>query len=496
LNFFKIEYSFQILFKSMTVLEASGLTVNKNGKKVLDNISFKIESGQQWAITGPSGSGKTTLLKALTGEVFYSGFVNLPGENTMVLVGQQHYFKNLSNTSNFYYQQRFNSQDADDAITVEEDLRASINDDLTAKERLSALVDLFDIRRLFSERLIQLSNGENKRLQIVKALLLQPAFLLLDNPFIGLDVKSRQILEEVLDAIAHQGVHIIMVTTANNLPLFISNVLSLSINGSYSVGSIDQSLEHKENTRPSGQLFPDKELLRFLTEADTHHSFEFAVRMVNVNITYDHRILDNINWEVRRGERWSLSGPNGSGKSTLLSLVNADNPQAYANEIYLFDRKRGTGETIWEIKKKIGFVSPELHLYFGRDNTSFEVVASGLFDTIGLFRQISEEQSEPVTKWVQLLKIEHLQDKFLHQLSNSEQRLVLLARALVKNPPVLILDEPCQGLDDEQTELFKAIINDVCLTGNKTLIYVSHYNEEIPACVNKFIRLDNGKITT
>jgi molybdate transport system ATP-binding protein len=349
---------------------------------------------------------------------------------------------------------------------------------------------------LFSERLIQLSNGENKRLQIVKALLLQPAFLLLDNPFIGLDVKSRQILEEVLDAIAHQGVHIIMVTTANNLPLFISNVLSLSINGSYSVGSIDQSLEHKENTRPSGQLFPDKELLRFLTEADTHHSFEFAVRMVNVNITYDHRILDNINWEVRRGERWSLSGPNGSGKSTLLSLVNADNPQAYANEIYLFDRKRGTGETIWEIKKKIGFVSPELHLYFGRDNTSFEVVASGLFDTIGLFRQISEEQSEPVTKWVQLLKIEHLQDKFLPQLSNSEQRLVLLARALVKNPPVLILDEPCQGLDDEQTELFKAIINDVCLTGNKTLIYVSHYNEEIPACVNKFIRLDNGKITT
>lgn len=214
--------------------------------------------------------------------------------------------------------------------------------------------------------------------------------------------------------------------------------------------------------------------------------------MKNVNITYDKKILENINWEVLNGERWSLSGPNGSGKSTLLSLINADNPQAYANEIYLFDRRRGSGESIWDIKKKIGFVSPELHLFFDRGTSGFDAVASGLFDTIGLFRKINQQQIVIVTKWMQLLKISHLSRKLLFQLSGSEQRSVLLARALVKNPPLLILDEPCQGLDEEQTDLFKAIVNEICLTGNKTLIYVTHLAAEVPDCVTKSIRLENG----
>ncbi|HEX8461890.1 MAG TPA: ATP-binding cassette domain-containing protein [Segetibacter sp.] len=477
----------------MPVLEAKNISVNKNGKKVLDNISFSMEAGEQWAITGTSGSGKTTLLKVLTGEVFFTGTVTIGEGQTMVLVEQQHYFKNLSNTSNFYYQQRFNSRDAEDAITVAEELLSIINDDQDSKEELSALADLLDIKRLFNERLLQLSNGENKRLQIVKALLSQPEFLLLDNPFIGLDVKSRQTLEEILGKIAGKGVHIIMVTSANYLPAFITNVLSLSLNGSWSASKVNPVSWNQGYATPSASFLINQSLLQPLISQNNESFFEFAVRMINVNITYDHKILDNINWEVRRGERWSLSGPNGSGKSTLLSLVNADNPQAYANEIYLFDRKRGTGETIWEIKRKIGFVSPELHLYFEKGTSSFEVVASGLFDTIGLFRQINEEQSSLVEKWMQVLKIDHLKRKLLNQLSDSEQRLVLLARALVKNPPMLVLDEPCQGLDEEQTALFKAIVNEICVTGNKTLIYVSHYTDEIPECVTKFIKLENGK---
>jgi molybdate transport system ATP-binding protein len=244
----------------------------------------------------------------------------------------------------------------------------------------------------------------------------------------------------------------------------------------------------------NARVLPDDDLKKF-TAGQPPSTFHFAVKMQHVEIKYaGKKILDNINWQVRNGERWSLSGPNGSGKSTLLSLINADNPQAYANDIYLFDRKRGTGETIWDIKKKIGFVSPELHLYFDKGITCFNVVASGLFDTIGLFRKINEQQSSLVIKWMQLLKIEHLRNKFLFQLSNSGQRLILLARALVKNPPLLILDEPCQGLDDNQVHTFKNLINEICLAGNKTLIYVSHYPEEIPACVTKFIRLQNGKM--
>jgi molybdate transport system ATP-binding protein len=174
--------------------------------------------------------------------------------------------------------------------------------------------------------------------------------------------------------------------------------------------------------------------------------------------------------------------------------VNGDNPQAFANEIYLFDRKKGSGESIWDIKHKIGYVSPELHHYFDSTASCYEVVASGLFDTIGLFRQLSAIQKEMVDQWVSLLQIDHLCGKMFMQLSNGEQRLVLLVRALVKNPPMLILDEPCQGLDTEVAARFIALINEICVKMQKTLVYISHYKEEIPSCVTYTLQLEQGKI--
>ncbi|HWB93682.1 MAG TPA: ATP-binding cassette domain-containing protein, partial [Puia sp.] len=168
--------------------------------------------------------------------------------------------------------------------------------------------------------------------------------------------------------------------------------------------------------------------------------------------------------------------------------------QAYANEIWLFDRRRGTGESIWDIKKKIGFVSPELHLYFDTAATSYEVIASGLFDTIGLFRQLNEEQHAAVQLWMQLLSLQDLRNRRLIQLSTGQQRMILLARALIKNPPMLILDEPCQGLDDEQTAYFRELITILCETFGTTLIYVSHYQQELPACIDHWLRLEKGTI--
>jgi molybdate transport system ATP-binding protein len=219
-----------------------------------------------------------------------------------------------------------------------------------------------------------------------------------------------------------------------------------------------------------------------------------VVAMHEVTVRYgEATILDHIDWEVRKGERWSVSGPNGAGKSTLLSLITADNPQAYANQIWLFGRRRGTGETIWEIKQKIGFVSPELHLYFDSGASCFEVVASGLFDTIGLFRPLTPEQEETVRLWMKLLSLQDLRMRRMQQLSAGQQRMVLLARALIKNPPMLILDEPCQGLDDEQTAHFRQLVTELCEAFGKTLIYVSHYRDELPHCIDKYLELEQGK---
>jgi len=217
--------------------------------------------------------------------------------------------------------------------------------------------------------------------------------------------------------------------------------------------------------------------------------------MVDVHVRYGERkILNNIHWVVKKGERWNLSGPNGAGKSTMLSLITADNPQAYSNEIYLFDKRRGSGESIWDIKQKIGFVSPELHLYFDYSATCFEVIASGFFDTIGLFRHLKNEQEEKILLWLKLLQLENIKSKRLSQLSLGEQRKTLLARALVKMPPLLILDEPCQGLDDEQAFYFKNLINQICEAFNTTLVYVSHYKHQIPGCVSHFLELEDGRI--
>lgn len=482
----------------MPIFGVRSLTVRKGGKVIIDNLSFTVNEGEHWAITGPSGSGKTTLLNALSGSHSYEGSIIAPSEGRtekIVLVEQQHRFKNLSNTSNFYYQQRFNSNDSEDAITVEEALLNIIGITVRPGYRklLDDVVDLLGIQRLLSTRLIQLSNGENKRLQIAKALLVQPTVLMLDNPFVGLDVTARETLHAMLEEMSRRSIHIILVTTYYQVPGFITHVIDLGKEKNVLPEDIHTFMQRQSNNTQQAAYTTGKPLLQKLSADPQVATFEFAVKMKDVRVQYHNRkILNNINWEVRHGERWSLSGPNGSGKSTLLSLINADNPQAYSNEIYLFDRRRGSGESIWDIKKKIGFVSPELHLFFDGSNNCFEVIASGLFDTIGLFRMVNDEQTRLVMEWMELLNISDLKLKPLFQLSNSQQRLVLLARALVKNPPLLILDEPCQGLDDDQIAFFKGIVNDICFETGKTLIYVSHYPHEIPSCVNRFFKLEEG----
>lgn len=217
---------------------------------------------------------------------------------------------------------------------------------------------------------------------------------------------------------------------------------------------------------------------------------EVTLRMEHVCIKYGSRIiLKDLDWEVKNGEKWALFGPNGSGKSTLLSLVYADNPQSYANTFYLFDRKRGSGESIWEIKKRIGYVSPEMHLYYQANVPAVQIVGSGFFDSIGLYRTCKAEQVQTALAWMQVFGIEHLKERLFMTLSSGEQRLVLLARAFVKDPDLIILDEPLHGLDVHNKKKAARIIEQFCSRPGKTLIYVTHYPHELPSCVDKHFEL-------
>lgn len=472
-------------------MKVEDLTVNRSGKSVLDGISFSLHEGESLAITGPSGSGKTLLGLALAKKIFYRGEVKFAHDIdcNIVWVEQQHHFKNLQHTDDLYYQQRFNSYDTEETETVAQSFGESL-------ERANGLFKEMGIEYLKEERLIQLSNGENKKLQLLRARLEYPLVMILDQPFFGLDKETRLWLQRQFDFIIKSGVLLILITSPDEIPDSISKVLLLGKGKLRSFERLDIFTKNiASDQREAKRNFNGDHLQKILKTKHVVFAYESVIEMKNVTVQYGEKvILDNVSWNVMNGERWLLSGPNGAGKSTLLSLITADNPKAYANNIFLFGKKRGTGESIWDIKKKIGFISPELHIYFNKSSTCFETVASGLFDTIGLFRQLSDEDVDLVDQWMDFCRLKDIKQKRLYELSVGEQRAVLLTRALVKDPPLLILDEPYQGLDTERKDEFLDLINKVCIAGNKTMVFVSHYESERPACISHFIKLEHGRV--
>ncbi len=226
----------------------------------------------------------------------------------------------------------------------------------------------------------------------------------------------------------------------------------------------------------------------------TDESRKILVQMKNVNVAYNGTpILRDVSWTVRENEQWALLGSNGAGKTTLLSLILADNPQAYANDITLFGKHRGSGESIWEIKQSIGWMSPELQLYYPRDATCFDVVCSGWFDSVGLYHQCSTAQRDSAMTWLQQVGLAEHETTVFEHLAEGEQRLALLARALVKNPTLLVLDEPCQGLDEKNRDRILQTIDDT-RRPDTSLIYVTHRADELPKSITHVLRLDQGQV--
>ncbi|MEW6187031.1 MAG: ATP-binding cassette domain-containing protein [Thermodesulfobacteriota bacterium] len=203
----------------------------------------------------------------------------------------------------------------------------------------------------------------------------------------------------------------------------------------------------------------------------------------------DRIIFQNTSWMLRRNEQWGIIGATGSGKTTLLSLILGDNPQVYGNDIVVFGRQRGSGESVWEVKRRIGWISPELHLHFNEEATCFEATVSGFYDTIGLFEKPTRRRRAAALERLEEFKILKFADSPLCALSTGLQRMVLLARALVKRPELLLLDEPCQGLDPAHRDLFIKVVDNLIRTRKVTTIYVTHRKEEIPPSVKRIFQL-------
>ena len=455
-------------------------------------VDFCLNAGEQLAVVGPNGGGKSIFIDIITGkypllmnEVAYDfspAATNLVSDNLRYITFRDSYG---DADGSYYYQQRWNSQDMENIPVVGDLLPPCKDEELKGK-----LYKLFRVEEMLQKPIILLSSGELRKFQLTKTLLSGPRVLIMDNPFIGLDAGTRDLLKSLLDELIRViGLQVILVLSkSDDIPAFVTHVITVE---DMTCGTKIPRQEYEGVKVPASMLSEEKrKAILELPYKDNQYNAENVVRLNKVSIRYGERtILRDLDWTVKCGEKWALSGENGAGKSTLLSLVCADNPQSYACDITLFDRKRGSGESIWEIKKHIGYVSPEMHRAYLKNIPAIDIVASGLHDSIGLYKRPKEEDREVCLFWMDVFGVKELADRSFLQLSSGEQRLVLLARTFVKDPELLILDEPLHGLDLYNRRLVKDVIETFCRRDNKTMIMVTHYKEELPECITNSLYL-------
>ncbi|MGJ1409664.1 ATP-binding cassette domain-containing protein [Sphingobacterium thalpophilum] len=475
------------------VVHIANLTIQYGKDCVLQDLNWQISPGEQWILGGPSGTGKTTLAKAISGQLKYEGTITFHWELASPLPATVHYvsnwfqFTNLEGDRNFYYQQRYNKFAKNDTLTVFAELKHFAQQEQLAFEDVEPYLSIFGFENFRDQQLIELSSGEHKRLQLVKALWLQPQVLIIDQPYTGLDVQSRKDLNQVFDQLAEKGVSLLLISNDDEQPDCINRFAEIQ------QGKL---VIRKHNSEISKGLARQRKQLPYFLQQPPKVSAQVMVKMNKINVSYgEKQVLKNIDWEVKAGEKWLLQGHNGSGKSTLLSLINADHPQAYANDITLFGKKRGSGESIWEIKEHLGIISPELHWYYDMNANVGQTIASGFFDSMSLYQKLGYEQQQKLEQVLHFFDLKEVKHKTLASLPLGQQRLALLARTIVKHPELLILDEPCQGLDKEQTQYFNDVIDDLSKNG-QTLIYVGHFESQLPTCIDNRLVLEKGEIKT
>ncbi len=331
----------------------------------------------------------------------------------------------------------------------------------------------YDIKIITDEQdsLLNKSTGE-RRILLFKYLINQnPDFLIIDNPFDTLDTRHVKLLKSQLYDLSFHTTIVQLYRRKEDVLPFITT--ELNIDSEYKI-SAKKSSEVRE-TITSSELYDE-----FPQSLSNFNSTpESLVRFENVSVSYgDKPILRAINWEIKKGESWYLKGPNGSGKTTLINMISGDNTKGYGQKLYLFDKQKGSGESVWDIKQKIGLFTTNLTERFDGSSTVIEMILSGFFDSVGLIDKPSNLQSKIAEQWLSLLSLSTQRNTRFSTLNESQKRMILIARAMIKQPPLLILDEPTSSLDDIGAERVIALIKRIVNQSNTALIYVSHRQEK------------------
>ena len=479
-------------------------------KPILKNITWSTEFGQSWAILGPNGAGKSTLIKVILGQLPYCG--------TIKRDEQIYAFDNIAHVS--LEQQkalvaREEEKDRYEDYSGKEQHPLSGNEFIDPEgkhtNKLLKTAERLGIATLLEKPLRYFSNGETRKTLIAKALLTDPKLLILDEPLDGLDSASAEWLAQSISGLIQSGLAVWMVSHRfEELVPEIEYVLCLKSGKIFTQGLRSKVLsietldklyaEDKRGNSLQVKLKNTEEEFERLISQNVpvsnkkYKNSPCIILMRDVNVRYgENVVLEKFNWSVYQGENWNLIGPNGAGKSTLLSLISGDNLQAYSNKIYLFGKRRGTGESVWDIKQRIGIVSPEFQVRYRESISVLKVVLSGFFDTIGYYQMASETQKKIALKWIKFLEIDELAEQNYARLSYGQQRLILLARAMVKFPTLLILDEPCQGLDRTNRNRILELIDHIGLHSATQILYVTHIKTDKLNCLTHELRFEVSK---
>jgi len=480
-------------------LTLRNVTLRIQDRFILRDTDWEIRTREHWAVLGPNGAGKSSLVKALIGDLPVVKGEIIRHDRGVAAIG----------CVSFELEQRLIAREEkqDEARYFSGDIHAFTSarqilhpgdKEPQGQERAAnfdRIVERLEIRSLLDRNIRFLSTGEMRKMLIARALMHAPRLLILDEPFDGLDAKSKSRFADIINNLMNGDMQVILVTHRfEEIVPNISRVICLKDGAVFLKGAREAVLTPEHMAR----LFDRKPGAALKIPPQPRPSCDACedsppalIEMMDTTVAYgDLRVLEHLNWRMQAGENWAIQGPNGAGKSTLLSLIVGDNLQSYANDIRLFGRRKGTGETVWEIKEKIGVVSSGVQIHYRKRIRVYDVVLSGFFDSIGLYRNASLQQYAAARRWLEILGLAEKAEQRFDKLSYGEQRMVLIARAMVKSPLLLILDEPCQGLDRANRSIILELVDYIGRETHTNLLYVTHHEDEIPACISHTLRLE------
>ena len=450
---------------------------------IFDNFSWHWPAAQHIAILGGNGAGKTTLAKLMTDKLRAN-----QGSTTYAPEFSPADIAHISfdlHRELMEHDRRFDdSETREDAFDVGTPVRNIILQGQPANHDFELLCTRLGISHILDQGIRFISTGESRKTLLARALFAKPAALILDNPFEGLDIHAQAEMRAMLDELLTSPTPLILLTKdAADIPDAIDTVYEMANGKILGQCTATQAKLASSKVHHYAKPLP-------IATAPSHPSDAALLELRNINENFrGKQVLSDIYWRLMPNQHCCISGPNGAGKSTLLGLLCGENDKAYGQEVYLFGKRRGSGESIWEVKAQFGLLNTSMQLNNLKRTKVIDVVASGLFDSVGLYTDYSESQRQLLVAWLDALEILPLKEQRFDRLSFGEQRMVLLARAMVKSPRILILDEPCIGLDNEQKSKLLGAVDQIAAHGQTRILFVSHRSEEVPECINQFMDL-------